>query len=99
MTIKHLVLLRFKPDTTLADQTECKAGFADLQKYIPGMLSFEQGSDVSPEGKNHGFEHVAAMTFIDAAARDAYLIHPAHLAFVARLSPHLADVLVFDYAH
>ena len=32
----------------------------------------------------------------DPAGRDAYLPHPAHQAFVARLSPLLADVLVID---
>ena len=32
-----------------------------------------------------------------AAARDVYLTHAAHLAFVELLKPWLARVLVFDY--
>lgn len=96
MTINHLVLLRFKPEATLSEQTHCIDSFAALQKQIPEVLGFEQGPDVSPEGRNHGFSHAASMTFANAAARDVYLIHPAHLAFVSLLKPVLDDVLVFD---
>lgn len=37
------------------------------------------------------------MIFVDLAARDAYLPHEKHLAFVAYLKPYLADVPVIDY--
>jgi hypothetical protein len=37
------------------------------------------------------------MTFIDASARDAYLPHEQHQAFVTRLKLCLEDVLVIDY--
>jgi hypothetical protein len=38
------------------------------------------------------------VTFVDAAARDAYQPNEQHQAFVERLKPCLADVLVVDYA-
>jgi hypothetical protein len=37
------------------------------------------------------------VTLTDAAARDAYLPHPAHVAFTQQLQPILERVLVVDY--
>ncbi|MBV8657404.1 MAG: Dabb family protein [Burkholderiales bacterium] len=97
MAIQHLVLLRFTPSTPADEIAACMKDFAELPKQIGGILAFECGADVSPEGQSKGFTHAAIVTFVDAAARDAYLPHPAHLAFVGRLKPCLADVLVFDF--
>src|SRR5215831_17260998 len=98
MAIRHLVLLRFAGDARETDRRAIESGFAALPDQIDGITAFEWGTDVSPEGLSKGFTHAFALTFADAAARDAYLPHPAHLAFVAKLKPCLADVLVFDYA-
>jgi Na+/alanine symporter len=46
----------------------------------------------------HGFTHGWLVQFVDAAARDAYLIHPAYQACVATLKPFVDDVLVCDFA-
>jgi hypothetical protein len=54
----------------------------------------------SPEKLNQGFTHVYQVTFTSAAARDAYLPHPAHKAFgelLGRLGV-LESVFVVDYA-
>jgi len=97
MAIRHLVLLRFASDTREADRRAIESAFAALPEKIDGITAFEWGIDVSPEGLSKGFTHAFALTFTDAAARDAYLPHPAHRAFVEQLKPCLADVLVFDY--
>jgi len=96
--IRHIVLLRFKPETPPGEVAACMTAFAALPSKIAGITAFESGADISPEGLAKGFSHVAVVTFADAAARDAYLPHPAHEAFVAQLKPWLDDVLVFDYA-
>jgi len=49
------------------------------------MLSFKSGANVSPEGLARGFTHAFTVDFADVAARDAYLVHPAHQAAGARL--------------
>ncbi|HUL63644.1 MAG TPA: Dabb family protein [Burkholderiaceae bacterium] len=98
MAIRHLVLLRLTSDTKEADRRAIESAFAALPAQIDGITAFEWGTDVSPEGLSKGFTHAFALTFADAAARDAYLPHPAHRAFVEKLKPCLADVLVFDYA-
>ena len=92
--MKHVVLCAFRDDL---DPAAIIADFASLATAVPTVLALEHGENVSPEGLNDGFTHCFTLTFADAAARDAYLIDPAHLAFVERFSPTLAKVLVVDY--
>ncbi|HEU0204100.1 MAG TPA: Dabb family protein [Burkholderiaceae bacterium] len=97
MAIRHLVLLRFVDGTSAAERSRIEQAFAALPAQIGGISAFEWGTDVSPEGLSKGFTHAFVVTFVDTAARDAYLPHPAHEAFVAGLKPCLAEVLVVDY--
>jgi hypothetical protein len=95
--LRHLVLLKFKAEATAAQVDTIVQAFVDLPAQISAVKALEWGTDVSPEGLGKGFTHSFLLSFADAAARDAYLPHPAHPAFVARLQPVLADVLVIDY--
>jgi Stress responsive A/B Barrel Domain len=96
-TLRHLVLLRFKADAGPQAVAAIERSFAALRGQIDGVRDLEWGTDVSPEGLAKGFTHAFLLSFGDAAARDAYLPHPAHEAFVAQLKPLLDDVLVLDY--
>ena len=98
MAIRHLVLLRFANETPPVERAGIETAFEALPAQIGGITAFEWGTDLSPEGLSKGFTHAFLLTFADAAARDAYLPHPAHQAFVRRLKPYLDDVLVLDYA-
>jgi quinol monooxygenase YgiN len=95
--LRHLVLLRFKADAPVEGVAGIERAFVALREQIDGVRDLEWGTDVSPEGLAKGFTHAFLLTFDDAAARDAYLPHPAHQAFVAQLKPLLDDVLVIDY--
>jgi quinol monooxygenase YgiN len=95
--LRHLVLLRFKAEAGAAAIAAIEREFVALRDQIAGVRDIEWGTDVSPEGLAKGFTHAFLLSFDDAAARDAYLPHPAHQAFVARLKPLLDDVLVVDY--
>ncbi len=57
--------------------------------------------DGSREGLTRGFTHGVHMTFVDAAARDAYLPHPEHQRVVELLLPLLESgidgALTFDF--
>lgn len=98
MAIRHIVLLKFNDTCGASRIAELTQAFAALPSCIPGVTGFETGQNVSPEGLDRGFTHAFVLTFVDTAARDAYLPHAAHLAFVEQLKPCLADVLVIDYA-
>jgi hypothetical protein len=95
--LRHLVLLRFKPEATAAQVGAVVQAFVELPAQISEVKSLEWGTDVSPEGLGKGFTHCFALGFDNARGRDDYLPHPAHQAFVAQLQPVLADVLVVDY--
>ena len=95
--LRHVVLIRFKPDTAPATIREIAAAFNALAGEINAIQALEWGTDCSPEGKAQGFTHCFFLTFADAAGRDAYLPHPDHQAFVQRLRPHADQVLVIDY--
>lgn len=97
--VRHVVVFKYKPNTTQAQIGEVAAAFKGLQKTIPGILSFESGTNNSPENKNQGFTHVYLLTFQDAAARDAYLPHPKHKEFGQLLGKLgvVEDVFVVDY--
>lgn len=97
-SIRHIVLFKFNASATPAVIAELSQAFAALPTLIEGVTAYEAGENNSPEGLSRGFTHAFALTFADAAARERYLPHPHHQAFVERLKPYLDDVLVFDYA-
>jgi lysophospholipase L1-like esterase len=95
--LRHVVIFKFKDDTT-AEQTQAIVDtFAALPGKIDAIVDFEYGTDVSIEGKADGFTHGFLVTFRDEAGRAAYLPHPAHQEFVQLVGPHVDKVLVFDY--
>jgi len=94
--VHHLVLATFKP----GHETKASGLFsalAALQTKLPGMTGYRFGANVSPEGLNQGFTHGFVMTFVDAAARDQYLVHPDHEQVKVDFLPYVEKVLVFDF--
>jgi hypothetical protein len=97
MTLRHVVLLRFRPEADDWQRATVEAAFAALATEIAEVQSLEWGTDCSPEGLSRGFTHCFSLGFASALDRDTYLVHPRHQAFSALAQPHLADVLVLDY--
>lgn len=98
-TVRHVVVFKYKPGATEAQIKQVTDAFVALKTKIPGVVSIEHGVNNSPEKRNQGFTHVYQVTFTNAAARDAYLPHPAHKEFGALLGKLgvLEDVFVVDY--
>lgn len=95
--LRHVVLFGFKDGTTEADINDIVRRFAALADSIPDIEAFEWGVDNSPEGIARGHTHCFTLTFASEAARDAYLPHPQHEAFVAFVSERIENALVVDY--
>jgi len=95
--LRHVVLFSFKDDASAEAVDAVVADFARLPGQIPGIVSYEWGTNVSPEGLNDGFTHCFTLTFASNEDRDGYLVHPAHEAFVNTLGASLARSLVLDY--
>jgi hypothetical protein len=95
--LRHVVLLKFKEESSAQDIKKVEDAFIALADKIPLIKDFEWGINNSPEGLDKGHTHCFFVTFESEADRDAYLPHPEHQAFVEVLKPHLADVTVVDY--
>lgn len=95
--LRHVVLFSFKKDASGETVDAVVAGFQRLPSEIPGIVDFEWGTNVSPEGLNDGFTHCFTLSFASVEARDAYLVHPAHECFVGTLGGCLERSLVVDY--
>ncbi len=95
--LRHVVLFKFKADTTPEQLKQITDTFAALPSKIDTIKGFEWGTDVSVEGKAEGFTHCFLVTFADEKGREIYLPHADHKAFVAIAGPRIEKVLVFDY--
>ncbi|MEM7311176.1 MAG: Dabb family protein [Planctomycetota bacterium] len=99
--IHHLVLLRIRPDVPAADVQRVFESIGGLRATIDGITGYAWGPYSSPEGLHRGYTHGFSMTFTSAAARDAYLPHPAHEAVkeqvLAILDGGVDGVLAFDF--
>ncbi|MCG7857170.1 Dabb family protein [Flavihumibacter sediminis] len=95
--LRHVVLFKFTDTSSEWDVKKVEEAFRALPKRIKEVHSFEWGKNNSPENLNQGFTHCFFLTFKSEADREVYLPHPAHLAFVEVLKPHLDKVLVIDY--
>lgn len=95
--LRHVVLFSFKEKSSKDDIQKVVKGFGELKSKIEAIKDYEWGTDVSSENLADGFTHCFIVTFDSAKGRDSYLPHPAHLAFVKILKPHLEKVLVVDF--
>lgn len=93
----HMVSFKFKESVTKEDIKKVETAFAGLQKKIPQILSYETGTNNSPEGLDKGFTHGFVLTFHSGQDRDDYLIHPHHKDFGKLVGPLLEDVFVVDF--
>ena len=99
--ILHCVFLRLKASLPAEEKTALFEALAALKERIPGIVEIQHGPNVSPEGLSGGFRDGFVVTFENADARDAYLVHPEHVAvgdrLVAACDGGLAGLMVFDF--
>ncbi|MDB5524915.1 MAG: Dabb [Rhizobium sp.] len=99
--IRHIVLLRFKDSVTAETKAALYTELQALRGHLKGIEGSVFGSNISPEAPViHGFMDGFWFDFIDEAARDAYLVDPAHQAAGAKLVANTVDgiagLIVFD---
>lgn len=95
--IRHVVAFKFKETATPEDIKKVETSFGELKNKIPQIVTFEFGTNTSPEKRNKGFTHCFLLTFKTEKDRDDYLVHPDHKAFGASIGALVDDVFVFDY--
>ncbi|WP_332701541.1 Dabb family protein [Devosia sp.] len=98
--IRHCVFVKFRSGVSRDERADIYAGLAALVGQIEGLLSADFGPNISPEGMAKGFHDGFIMDLADEAARDRYLVDPAHQAAGARLVAALEGgregLMVFD---
>ncbi len=97
MKLQHVVLFGFLESVDAEAAREVVRRFAALTSLVPGIEAFEWGENCSAEELDRGHTHIFLLTFASAGARDAYLIHPDHVAFADWVKPQLASATVMDY--
>ena len=96
MALRHVVLFGFGKQSPAAI-AEVVRRFVELKTLVPNINEMEWGENSSPEELNHGHSHVFLLTFVNASARDAYLVHPDHAAFSSWVRLFVSRVTVLDY--
>ena len=98
--IRHLVLTKFKPDTTEDEIAGIYAGLSALAKKLPGAQNFTGGRSESPEQIERGYMHGFVIDFDNWAALQNYANDPEHQALggqlVANATGGIDGILVLD---
>ena len=90
MTVRHVVVFRWKPDTPPDAIAAVAAGLATMPALIPQIRDFRFGTDIGVNETNWDFAVVA--DFASAEDFAVYRDDPRHRAVIAdRIAPHLAE--------
>jgi hypothetical protein len=98
--IRHIVLLKARPDVTEAQIAAIFADLHEIKAKLPGVLAIHSGRSESPEKIERGYLHGFTVDFADWATLQAYQDHPDHkrvgAALVAAAQGGIDGILVFD---
>jgi hypothetical protein len=95
--LRHVVMFKFADKASKADIKKIEDAFRALPGKIALIKDFEWGTNNSPEKLNQGLTHCFFLSFLSEKDRDAYLVHPAHKAFVEIVGSNVEKVTVLDY--
>jgi quinol monooxygenase YgiN len=93
--LTHVVLFKFKPETSAADAARLETELNGLPAVIAEIREFRVGRDVVRSERSYDLALVSA--FEDLAAMQRYQVHPAHQAVVALVKTLCAGVVAVDF--
>ena len=76
MSIKHIVLVKWKTTATVQQRTETISRLLALPDQIPQIRSYVVEENIGPDASN--FDLAIMGEFDDVASYEAYRDHPAH---------------------
>ena len=98
--IRHIVLIRFRPEVSGETIAAIFSDLDQIRHALPGVLAITSGRSESPEQIERGYMHGFIADFADWAALAAYQAHPEHkrvgAALVANALGGIDGILVFD---
>lgn len=78
--LTHLVVWKYRADTTPANREDHVARLRSLSSVVPGIESFSVGVDTLHSDRSYDTGLVAV--FRDRSVLDAYTVHPDHVKVV-----------------
>ena len=98
--IRHIVLIRFRPEVTDAEVSAIFTAIPSLAQKLPGVLAFTSGRSESPEKMERGHMHGFTIDFASWDALQTYADHSDHKVFggelVSKAEGGIDGILVFD---
>ncbi len=74
--IEHIVVFKVKDGLTDVEKEDLLSALRSLKDRVPGIVDLLVGENFSERAQ--GFTHALVARFVDRAALDGYLPHPAH---------------------
>ena len=93
--ITHIVLFKFKPETTEAEIQKLAEGLGSLPQSIEEIREFRFGADVLRSERSHDLGLVSSFEDFDALQR--YQVHPEHQKVVAHVKTIASNVVSVDF--
>jgi hypothetical protein len=93
--ITHLVLFKFKPETTEAEIQQLAEGLGGLPQKIEEIREFRFGADVIHSERSYDFGLVSS--FDDLDALQGYQVHPEHQKVVTHVKEITSGVVAVDF--
>lgn len=93
--IRHIVFLKFKPETTQDRIAAIEQGLSALPAVIPEIKEYDFGRDMVGSERSYDFALVSSFADMDAMKR--YQVHPDHQAVLVKIKDACASILAVDY--
>ena len=93
--ITHVVLFKFKSETTAAEIQNLAEGLGGLPQLIDEIREFRFGADVIQSERSYDLGLVSSFEDLDALQR--YQVHPEHQLVVAHVKAISSGVVAVDF--
>lgn len=93
--LKHIVLIKFKPETPRAEIEKIIQGLQGLPKHISEIRAYEVEEDVVHTPRS--FDLAIVGLFDDVASLKRYQAHPKHQLVLAALNANATQIVTADY--
>lgn len=95
--VRHVVMLKFKPDTPVEAVDALRAALAELPRLVPSIIDYQFGPDLASASTN--FDFAVTAVFHDLDGYVTYRDHPEHVRVVQTcIAPYLAERAAAQFA-
>lgn len=93
--LKHVVFMKFKPETPAEAVRNLERSLGALPAVIPEIRQYEFGPDVLRSERSYDFALVSAFEDLDALKR--YQVHPDHVVVLNKVRAMCDSILAVDF--